>query len=96
MNLLLSYSAYFNCSISFLIRPYCLCPTCSDAVDSLTSLYNHVEEQVHNLVQSSNMSLEHLKYLLQVREMEGHFTQVGATKMMTEMNILMLFIDQSF
>ncbi|XP_051915643.1 pleckstrin homology domain-containing family G member 4B-like isoform X2 [Hippocampus zosterae] len=52
------------------------CEDLSDAVDSLTSLYNHVEEQVHNLVQSSNMSLEHLKYLLQVREIEGHFTQL--------------------
>ncbi|XP_061622683.1 uncharacterized protein LOC133474725 isoform X2 [Phyllopteryx taeniolatus] len=52
------------------------CEGLSDAVDSLTSLYNHVEEQVHVLVQSSNMSLEHLKYLLQVREMEGHVTQL--------------------
>ncbi|XP_077371241.1 pleckstrin homology domain-containing family G member 4B-like isoform X2 [Festucalex cinctus] len=52
------------------------CEDLSDAVDSLTSLYNHVEEQVHFLVQSSNMSLEHLKYLLQVREMEGHFKQL--------------------
>ncbi|KAM9829399.1 pleckstrin homology domain-containing family G member 4B-like isoform 3-T4 [Syngnathus typhle] len=52
------------------------CEALSDAVDSLTSLYNHVEEQLHILVRSSNMSLEHLKYLLQVREMEGHFTQL--------------------
>lgn len=51
-------------------------PTCSDAVDSVTSLYNHVEEQAHVLVQRSNMSLEHLEYLLQLREMEGHFLQV--------------------
>lgn len=51
----------------------------SDAVDSLTSLYNHVEQQVHVLVQRSNMSLEHLEYLLQLREMEGHFTQVHFT-----------------
>ncbi|XP_054649861.1 pleckstrin homology domain-containing family G member 4B-like isoform X2 [Dunckerocampus dactyliophorus] len=52
------------------------CEDLSDAVDSLTSLYNNMEEQVHILVQSSNMSLEHLEYLLQVREMEGHFTQI--------------------
>lgn len=51
-------------------------PTCSDAVDSVTSLYNHVEEQAHILVQRSNMLLEHLEYLLQIREMEGHFMQV--------------------
>lgn len=53
-----------------------LSTTCSDAVDSVTSLYNHVEEQAHILVQRSNMSLEHLEYLLQVRELEEHFTQV--------------------
>ncbi|XP_074500896.1 pleckstrin homology domain-containing family G member 4B-like isoform X1 [Sebastes fasciatus] len=48
----------------------------SDAVDSVTSLYNHVEEQAHVLVQRSNMSLEHLEYLLQLREVEGHFMQM--------------------
>lgn len=49
---------------------------CSDAVDSVTSLYNQVEEQAHALVQRSNMSLEHLDHLLQLRELEGHFLQV--------------------
>ncbi|KAM9855186.1 pleckstrin homology domain-containing family G member 4B-like [Aulostomus maculatus] len=52
------------------------CEDLSDAVDSLTSLYNQVEEQAHILVQRSNMSLEHLEYLLQLREMEGHFSQM--------------------
>ncbi|XP_045911602.1 uncharacterized protein LOC123974762 [Micropterus dolomieu] len=52
------------------------CEDLSDAVDSVTSLYNHVEEQAHILVQRSNMSLEHLEYLLQIREMEGHFMQM--------------------
>ena len=49
---------------------------CSDAVDSVTCMYNHVEEQAHVLVHRSNMSLEHLEYLLQLREMEGHFSKV--------------------
>lgn len=49
---------------------------CSDAVDCVTSLYNQVEEQAHALVQRSNMSLEHLEHLLQLRELEGHFLQV--------------------
>lgn len=49
---------------------------CSNAVDSVTSLYNQVEEQAHALVQRSNMSLEHLEHLLQLRELEGHFLQV--------------------
>lgn len=42
----------------------------------MTSLYNRLEEQAHALVQRSNMVLEHLEYLLQLREMEGHFLQV--------------------
>lgn len=62
------YLFLLNCDLCF--------PTFSDAVDSVTSLYNHVEEQAHILVQRSNMSLEHLQYLLQVRELEEHFTQV--------------------
>lgn len=45
-------------------------------MDSVTSLYNLVEEEAHVLVQRSNLSLEHLKYLLQLREMESHFLQV--------------------
>ncbi|XP_041655995.1 uncharacterized protein LOC121517941 isoform X2 [Cheilinus undulatus] len=52
------------------------CEDLSDALESVTSLYNHVEEQAHVLVQKSNLSLEHLEYLLQVREMEGHFMQL--------------------
>ncbi|XP_071331794.1 pleckstrin homology domain-containing family G member 4B-like [Trachinotus anak] len=52
------------------------CEDLSDAVDSVTSLYNHVEEQAHVLVQRSNLSLMHLEYLLQLREMEGHFSQM--------------------
>ncbi|CAB1419384.1 unnamed protein product [Pleuronectes platessa] len=52
------------------------CEDLSDAVDSVTSLYNHMEEQAHVLVLRSNVSLEHLEYLLQLRELEGHFTQM--------------------
>lgn len=48
----------------------------SDAVESVSSLYNHVEEQAHVLVQRTNLSLEHLEYLLQLREFEGLFMQV--------------------
>uniref|UniRef100_A0A8C7TFK7 Si:dkey-65j6.2 n=1 Tax=Oncorhynchus mykiss TaxID=8022 RepID=A0A8C7TFK7_ONCMY len=55
---------------------YSHCEDYSDAVDSVTYMYNHVEEQAHMLVQRSNMSLEHLEYLLQLREMEGHFSKV--------------------
>uniref|UniRef100_A0A3P9ADE7 Uncharacterized protein n=1 Tax=Esox lucius TaxID=8010 RepID=A0A3P9ADE7_ESOLU len=55
---------------------YAHCEHYSDAVDSVTCLYNHVEEQAHVLVKKSNMYLEHLEYLLQQREMEDHFTKI--------------------
>lgn len=67
----------FTTFINSFVKPLMLrFPQYSDAVDSVTGLYNHVEEQAHVLVQRSNVSLEHLEYLLQLREMEGHFTQV--------------------
>uniref|UniRef100_A0A8C5GCG4 Pleckstrin homology domain-containing family G member 4B-like n=1 Tax=Gouania willdenowi TaxID=441366 RepID=A0A8C5GCG4_GOUWI len=52
------------------------CKDLSDAVDSVTSLYNHVGEQAHVLVQRSYVLLEHLEYLLQLKEMEEHFIQI--------------------
>eukprot|EP00066_Takifugu_rubripes_P011461 XP_011600727.1 PREDICTED: uncharacterized protein LOC101067310 [Takifugu rubripes] len=52
------------------------CEDFSDAVESVSSLYNHVEEQAHVLVQRTNLSLEHLEYLLQLREFQGHFMQM--------------------
>uniref|UniRef100_H3D374 Uncharacterized protein n=1 Tax=Tetraodon nigroviridis TaxID=99883 RepID=H3D374_TETNG len=52
------------------------CEDFSDAVESVSSLYNHVEEQAHVLVQRTNLSLEHLEFLLQLREFEGHFMQL--------------------
>uniref|UniRef100_A0A8C6PT95 Pleckstrin homology domain containing, family G (With RhoGef domain) member 4 n=2 Tax=Nothobranchius furzeri TaxID=105023 RepID=A0A8C6PT95_NOTFU len=52
------------------------CDDLSNALDSVTSLYNYVEEQAHVLVQRTNVSLEHLEYLLQLLEMKGHFIQI--------------------
>lgn len=77
----LEYTEMFKMTLTtfiiFFVKPLMLrFPQYSDAVDSVTGLYNHVEEQAHVLVQRSNVSLEHLEYLLQLREMEGHFTQV--------------------
>lgn len=45
-------------------------------MDSVTCLYNYVEEQAHILVQKTNMTLEHLEYLLPLREIEGHLRQI--------------------
>ncbi|KAJ0064122.1 hypothetical protein NL108_000968, partial [Boleophthalmus pectinirostris] len=55
---------------------YPQCDEFSDAVDSVGSLYNQLEEQVHALVQRSNLSLEHLQFLLQLRDMQGHLSQM--------------------
>lgn len=46
-------------------------------MELVTSLYNHVEEQVHTLVMKSNYSLQHLDFLLKLRELESRFTEVS-------------------
>ncbi|XP_071192706.1 puratrophin-1-like isoform X2 [Salvelinus alpinus] len=43
----------------------------SDALESVTVLYNQVEESVHTLVMRSNESLQHLDFLLKLREAES-------------------------
>ncbi|XP_049318921.1 uncharacterized protein KIAA1755 homolog [Astyanax mexicanus] len=45
-------------------------------MDTVEDLYNQVEEQVHVLARRSNMSLQHLHFLLQLREMESRFTKI--------------------
>ncbi|KAJ8260086.1 hypothetical protein GJAV_G00176890 [Gymnothorax javanicus] len=47
-----------------------------DAMDSVTGLYNQVEEQVHALVMKSNESLQHLDFLLHLRDLEDRFKKV--------------------
>ncbi|XP_036390019.1 uncharacterized protein KIAA1755 [Megalops cyprinoides] len=47
-----------------------------DAMDTVSSLYNQVEERVHTVVMRSNQSLQHLDFLLQLRELEGRFMQI--------------------
>ncbi|XP_033483393.2 quattro [Epinephelus lanceolatus] len=42
-----------------------------DALESVTSLYNQVEEKLHTLVMRSNESLQHLEFLFRLREMEA-------------------------
>uniref|UniRef100_A0A7N6FGR0 Quattro n=1 Tax=Anabas testudineus TaxID=64144 RepID=A0A7N6FGR0_ANATE len=41
-----------------------------DALESVTSLYNQVEEKLHMLVMRSNESLQQLEFLFRLREME--------------------------
>ncbi|KAJ8369627.1 hypothetical protein SKAU_G00096550, partial [Synaphobranchus kaupii] len=47
-----------------------------DAMDSVSGLYNQVEEQVHMLVMKSNQSLQHLDFLLKLRQLERRFMQI--------------------
>uniref|UniRef100_A0A8C9V5C5 Si:dkey-65j6.2 n=1 Tax=Scleropages formosus TaxID=113540 RepID=A0A8C9V5C5_SCLFO len=46
-----------------------------DYMDAVSSLYNVVEERVHMLVRSSNQSLQHLEFLLKLRELEEKFNK---------------------
>ncbi|XP_048873965.1 pleckstrin homology domain-containing family G member 4B-like isoform X2 [Brienomyrus brachyistius] len=47
-----------------------------DTMELVTSLYNDVEEQVHTLVMKSNYSLQHLDFLLKLKELESRFTKI--------------------
>lgn len=52
----------------------------SKVMDTVDSLYNEVEEHVHVLVRRSNMSFQHLGFLLQLRKMESRFLEVSNHK----------------
>lgn len=59
-----------------LFQYQCLSCPCRDALESVTSLYNQVEEKLHMLVMRSNESLQHLEFILRLREMEAKITTV--------------------
>nr|CBN80926.1 Puratrophin-1 [Dicentrarchus labrax] len=48
-----------------------------DALESVTSLYNQVEEKLHVLVMRSNESLQHLEFLFRLRETEAKISTAG-------------------
>ncbi|XP_033939106.1 quattro isoform X2 [Pseudochaenichthys georgianus] len=48
-----------------------------DALESVTSLYNQVEEKLHTLVMRSNESLQQLELLFRLREMEANISTAG-------------------
>ncbi|XP_043086078.1 LOW QUALITY PROTEIN: pleckstrin homology domain-containing family G member 4B [Puntigrus tetrazona] len=52
------------------------CEKSREVIDTVTHLYNSMEEQVHILARKSNMSLQHLDFLLQLREMESRFAKI--------------------
>ncbi|XP_068171804.1 quattro isoform X2 [Antennarius striatus] len=48
-----------------------------DALESVTSLYNQLDEKLHTLVMRSNESLQHLEFLFTLREMEVKINTAG-------------------
>uniref|UniRef100_A0A9J7XTL3 Si:dkey-65j6.2 n=1 Tax=Cyprinus carpio carpio TaxID=630221 RepID=A0A9J7XTL3_CYPCA len=52
------------------------CEQSREVIDTVTHLYNAMEEQVHILARKSNMSLQHLDFLLQLREIESRFAKI--------------------
>ncbi|XP_060926172.1 quattro [Limanda limanda] len=48
-----------------------------DGLESVTSLYNQVEEKLHMLVMRSNESLQHLEFLFSLRDMEAKISTAG-------------------
>ncbi|XP_063330530.1 uncharacterized protein KIAA1755-like isoform X1 [Pelmatolapia mariae] len=48
-----------------------------DALESVTSLYNQVEEKLHTLVMRSNESLQQLEFLFRLREVEAKISTAG-------------------
>ncbi|XP_065125127.1 puratrophin-1 isoform X1 [Paramisgurnus dabryanus] len=45
-------------------------------IDTVTHLYNGMEEQVHVLARKSNIALQHLDFVLHLREMESRFIEI--------------------
>ncbi|KAM7005870.1 quattro [Tautogolabrus adspersus] len=48
-----------------------------DALESVTSLYNQVEEKLHTLVMRSNGSLQQLEFLFRLRDTEAKISTAG-------------------
>lgn len=46
-------------------------------MDTVDSVYNEVEEYVHVLVRRSNISFQHLGFLLHLRKLEARFMEVS-------------------
>ncbi|KAF7248706.1 hypothetical protein EYD10_05254 [Varanus komodoensis] len=53
-------------------------PDVRSSFASALSLYNLVEEEVHTLVTKSNQRLEHLEFLLKIRELEAEFSKLSS------------------
>ncbi|XP_066480848.1 uncharacterized protein KIAA1755 homolog [Tiliqua scincoides] len=52
-------------------------PDVRHSIDCTLALYNRVEEEVHTLVTKSNSRLEHLEFLLKIRELQAEFNKLS-------------------
>uniref|UniRef100_A0A672IV88 Quattro n=1 Tax=Salarias fasciatus TaxID=181472 RepID=A0A672IV88_SALFA len=64
-----------------------------DALESVTSLYNQVEEKLHKLVMRSNESLQHLDFLFRFRETENKITMVPSKSSLYISSVEILFFS---
>uniref|UniRef100_A0A665SXR5 protein-glutamine gamma-glutamyltransferase n=1 Tax=Echeneis naucrates TaxID=173247 RepID=A0A665SXR5_ECHNA len=62
-----------------------------NALESVTSQYNQVEEKLHMLVMRSNESLQHLEFLFRLREMETKISMVNATISVYHLGLVMIY-----
>ncbi|XP_078248371.1 uncharacterized protein KIAA1755 homolog isoform X1 [Pogona vitticeps] len=53
------------------------CPPVRNSMDLALGLYGLVEDEVHRLVAKSNSCLEHLQFLLKVRQLEAEFHKLS-------------------
>ncbi|XP_063003544.1 uncharacterized protein KIAA1755 homolog isoform X2 [Elgaria multicarinata webbii] len=53
-------------------------PGVRNSITCALGLYNLVEEEVHTLVSKSNHRLEHLEFLLKIRELEAEFSKLSS------------------
>ncbi|KAJ7332268.1 hypothetical protein JRQ81_014448 [Phrynocephalus forsythii] len=53
------------------------CPHVRSSMDGALALYSLVEDEVHSLVTKSNSRLEHLQFLLKVRQLEAEFHKLS-------------------
>lgn len=63
--------------------PYhaCVCVSlrCRDAIESVGSLYNQVDELVHKLVMLSNKCTQELEFIMEFKGLEEGFREVRAS-----------------
>lgn len=53
---------------------------CRDAIETVGSLYNQVDELVHRLVMLSNKCTQELEFVMEFKSLEEGFREVSASR----------------